>query len=100
MNIPHPEFQTTAFSDLCRRYQVRELALFGSTVRGEQSIGSDIDLLVEFEPQARVGFQALSSLSRELSSLMQRSVDLVPKAGLKRTIRDQVLSEAQVIYAS
>ena len=100
MNIPRSEFQTTALSELCRRYQVRELALFGSVARGEQRVDSDIDLLVEFEPQARVGFLALSSLSRELSVLMRRPVDLVPKAGLKKTIREQVLAEAEVVYAS
>jgi predicted nucleotidyltransferase len=100
MNIPRPEFQTTALSDLCRRHQVRELALFGSTVRGEQSLGSDIDLLVEFEPQARIGFLALAGLSRELSVLMCRPVDLVPKAGLKKTLRGQVLAEAEVVYAA
>ena len=88
MNIPRPEFQTTALSDLCRRYQVRELALFGSTARGEQSLSSDIDL-----------FLAVAGLSRELSVLMRRPVDLVPKASLKKTLREQVLAEAEVDYA-
>ncbi len=94
------ELQSVALSDLCLRYRVCELALFGSVVRGEQNSDSDLDFLVEFEPGARVGFLALSSLSRELSFLAQCPVDLVPKAGLKQTIRDQVLAEAQVIYAS
>ena len=95
-----PQFEDAAFSVLCRRYQVRELALFGSAVRGEQNAESDLDFLVEFEPQARIGFLALSSLTRELSELMHCPVDLVPKAGLKKTIREQVLAEAEVVYAS
>ena len=95
-----PQFEEAALSVLCRRYQVRELALFGSTVRGEQREDSDLDFLVEFEPQAHIGFLALSELSRELSALMRRPVDLVPKAGLKKTIREQVLAEAEIIYAS
>lgn len=94
------EFPADALHDLCRKYHVRELALFGSAARGEQTVGSDLDFLVEFEPQARIGFLALSGLSRELSVLTHRPVDLVPKAGLKRTIREQVLAEAKVIYAS
>lgn len=100
MNISPPELPADALGDLCRKYQVRELALFGSAARGEQTTDSDLDFLVEFEPQARVGFLALSGLSRELSVLTHCPVDLVPKAGLKRTIRDQVLAEAKVIYAS
>lgn len=94
------ELQSVALADLCIRYRVRELALFGSAVRGEQNADSDLDFLVEFEPGARIGFLALSGLSRELSGLIDCPVDLVPKAGLKQTIRDQVLAEAQVIYAS
>ena len=99
MSIQQPDFATAALGDLCRRYQVRELALFGSAVRGRQREDSDLDFLVEFEPQARIEFLVLSSLSRELSELMHRSVDLVPKAGLKKTIREQVLAEAKVVYA-
>lgn len=98
MNTQAPEFPTTALVDLRRKYQVRELSLFGSEVRGELRAGSDLDFLVEFEPQARVGFLALSGLSRELSALLHRPVDLVPKAGLKPTIRGQVLVEAEVVY--
>ncbi len=100
MNTQAPDLSTTALRDLCRRYQVRELALFGSAARGELRADSDLDFLVEFEPQARVGFLTLSSLSRELSSLLHRPVDLVPKAGLKPTIRGQVLAEAEVVYAA
>ena len=40
--------------DLCRRYRVRELSVFGSAARGEMGPGSDIDLLVEFLPDAQV----------------------------------------------
>lgn len=100
MNTYLPEISTAALNDLCQKYQVRELALFGSAARGEQNKDSDLDFLVEFEPQAHIGFLSLSGLSRELSALTQRRVDLVPKLGLKKTIRDQVLAEAKIIYAS
>ena len=100
MNTQMLNLSTTALDNLCRKYQVRELALFGSAARGESNVDSDLDFLVEFEPQARVGFLTLSGLSRELSSLLHRPVDLVPKAGLKPTIRAQVLAEAEVVYAA
>ena len=85
---------------LCQRYRVRELALFGSALREDFKADSDVDLLVEFESDARVSFVTLSRMQRELSSLVQRSVDLVPKAGLKPRIRRAVLASAEVIYAS
>ena len=100
MNDQQPEISTTALGELCRKYRVRELALFGSATRGELRADSDLDFLVEFEVQARVGFLALAGLSRELSLLMRRQVDLVPKAGLKAALRGQVLAESEVVYAA
>ena len=61
---------------------------------------SDADVLVEFEPDAQVGFIALSRMQRELAELLQRPVDLVPKEGLKPKIREAVLSSAEVVYAA
>jgi hypothetical protein len=55
---------------------------------------SDIDLLVSFEPGAPVGFPALARRGRELSELLGRPVDLVPRDGLKPAIRDEVLATA------
>ena len=98
LNLPATAIK--ALTDLCRKYHVRELALFGSAVRGELTAGSDLDFLVEFQPQAHIGFLALSGLSRELSSLLHRPVDLVPKAGLKPALRGQVLAEVEVVYAA
>lgn len=87
-------------ADLCRRYHVRRLALFGSVLRDDFTPESDVDVLVTFEPQASIGFMALGRMKRELASLFQRPVDLVPQDGLKPLIRDEVLSSAEVIYAA
>lgn len=87
-------------AELCRQYQVCELALFGSVLRDDFGPGSDIDLLVEFEPAAQVGFLTLGRLQGELAALFQRAVDLVPKRGLKPVIRQAVLESAKVIYAA
>jgi predicted nucleotidyltransferase len=85
---------------LCQRYRVRELALFGSALRDDFDAGSDVDLLVEFEPEAQVGFMTLARMQRELSAILHRQVDLVPKGGLKPRIRQAVLSSAEVLYAA
>lgn len=89
-----------ALSALCRRHDVRELAVFGSAARGEAGLDSDVDILVEFEPTARVGFLSLAQLAEELGQLLGRKVDLVPKDGLKPRIREAVLREAEVLFAA
>jgi predicted nucleotidyltransferase len=95
--ITIPKAEIAAF---CRRYKVRRLSLFGSAVRDDFGPESDVDVLVDFEPEARVGFLTLSRMARELSELLGRPVDLVPRSGLKPSIREVVLSQEQVIYAS
>ena len=87
-------------ADLCQRYQVKELSLFGSAVRGEMGPGSDIDVMVEFDPEARIGILRFESLSEDLAVLVGRKVDLVTKRGLKPWIRPHVLKEARVIDAA
>ena len=72
----------------CTQYRVRRLALFGSALRDDFTQESDIDLLVLFDPDARVSFLTLGRMQRELSVLFNRQVDLVPQAGLKPVIRD------------
>ena len=84
----------------CRQYHVRELVLFGSALRDDFDSNSDVDLLVDFEPEAQVGFLTLSRMQRELATIFQRPVDLVSKADLKPIVRQEVLSNVQVLYAS
>jgi predicted nucleotidyltransferase len=87
-------------SEICQRYQVDELALFGSVLRKDFRNDSDVDVLVEFKPDAQIGFLALSRMQRELAAIFQHPVDLVPKAGLKPKIRQEVLATMKVLYAS
>jgi predicted nucleotidyltransferase len=85
---------------LCRRYHVRELALFGSVLRDDFRPDSDIDVLVEFEPGAPIGLLEYVGLQNALADLIGRNVDLVEKAGLKRLIRDSVINSARLLYAA
>ena len=85
-------------SKICRRHQVKELCVFGSAAQGEVRPDSDIDLLVEFLPQAERGLLRLAAIQREFSALLGRKVDLVSKRGLNKALRDEVLSEARPIY--
>jgi predicted nucleotidyltransferase len=97
---PQIEIPTQELAEICRKYHIRQLALFGSVLRHDFGPHSDVDVLVEFERDAQIGFIALSRIQRELSALLQRPVDLVPRDGLKARIRDAVLSSAEVLYAA
>lgn len=89
-----------AIGELCHRYQVQELSVFGSALGPNFRPDSDIDLLVTFKPEAQIGLIAFSRFQQELSDVLGRKVDLVPKGGLKPLIRDEILAQAQVLYAA
>lgn len=95
--IELPKEELEAF---CEQYNVHRLALFGSVLGEDFGDASDIDLLVSFNPEARVGLLTLSKMQRELEQLFQRPVDLVPMEGLKPTIRDHVLASMVEVYAT
>ena len=97
---PGMEVDDDALIALCVRSHVRELALFGSSARGDHRPNSDVDMLVEFLPNAPVGLVELATLQVELSHLLGGVVDLVPKDGLKPLIRGSVLREAKPLYAA
>jgi len=84
--------------ELCRKNKVKKLSIFGSRARGDNREDSDYDLLVEFQPSARIGLIEYSRMQIDLSDLLGRKVDLVPKNGLKPLIKERVLAEAEPIY--
>jgi predicted nucleotidyltransferase len=86
-------------ADLCRKYGIAELAVFGSVARGDAGPDSDVDLLYVRVPGNDLGMSYFA-LQQDLEELFGRPVDLVPEDGLHRVIRDQVLADAQVLYAA
>lgn len=84
----------------CRRHRIRELALFGSVLRDDFGPESDVDVLVEFEPEARVGYQSFFRLQDELTMLFGREVDLFTPNSLKPFAREQAMQSKAVIYAA
>ena len=85
--------------EYCARQPIARLSLFGSALRGELRDDSDIDLLVEYEADARVGLFAMSGHRRDLSEIVGREVDLCTPGGISRYIRDEVIAGARLIYA-
>ena len=92
-----PEAQ---IAEICRRYEIRELAVFGSAARGELRPDSDVDLLVEFLLDAKVSLLRHAAAEREFSGVLGRNVDLVSKRALRDSVKEQVLLQARRIYAA
>jgi predicted nucleotidyltransferase len=85
------------FDENCQRYKIRRLALFGSLIREDFREDSDADILVEFQPNARVGL-AFFSLQDELSVLLGRTVDLSTPGFLSPRFREDVINESRLVY--
>ena len=84
----------------CAEHHIRKLALFGSVLRDDFSLESDIDVLVEFEEGHVPGF-AFIEMKEELSTLMGgRRVDLITPKFLHPLLRERVLAAAEVLYAA
>jgi uncharacterized protein len=84
-------------AEFCRRNHIRRLALFGSVLRDDFTPDSDVDVLVEFEPNARVGVRFFT-MEEELSEIFGRKVDLNTPGFLSDYFRDDVLAEAETQY--
>ena len=78
---------------LSEQYWVKELGVFGSFVRGEESDGSDLDILVEFEKPLRLDLIGFIELENYLSDLLDIRADLVMKEDLKPRIGERILAE-------
>lgn len=88
-----------AIASFCRKHHIRRLALFGSVLRDDFTLDSDVDVLVEFEPGHVPGL-AFFAMEAELSTIIGRKVDLNTPAFLSRYFRDAVLREAELQYAA
>ena len=87
-------------ADFCRRHHIRKLSLFGSVLREDFGPDSDIDVLVDFEPDYVVGLIRLAGMELELSALLGRKVDMRTPAELSRYFRQEVVDTAEVQYAA
>ncbi len=95
---PRIAIDRARIAEFCRRHHIRRLALFGSVLREDFGPNSDVDVLVEFDPEHVPGL-AFFDMQEELSELLGRKVDLNTPQCLSRYYRDEVLAEAEVQYA-
>jgi hypothetical protein len=96
LHIDSPRDTIEAF---CKKHHIRRLCLFGSALREDFGPGSDIDLLVEFDPNHTPGLITLAGMEIELSDILGRKVDMRTPQDISRYFRQEVLDSAEVQYA-
>lgn len=97
-NIDIPKEKIAHF---CQYWHITKLSLFGSVLRDDFRPDSDIDVLVEFQPEHIPGFLKLHKIQEELSTLLgNRQIDLVTPKFLNHRVCDRILAEAEVYYVA
>ena len=95
---------TDRLAECCRANGIARLDLFGSALRADFGPESDIDLLVEFEPDRTPGFFDFARIEQEFADLFGREVDLISRSGIERSRnyirRAEILGSAETIYAA
>jgi uncharacterized protein len=90
--------------ELCQRWKIKTLYLFGSVLREDFRPDSDIDIMVEFETDASWGLLEFVRLKRELETLFDRDVDLITKKSIEQSHnwirRQEILGTAQAVYVA
>jgi uncharacterized protein len=91
-------------TEFCDRWQVIEFSLFGSVLRDDFRTDSDVDVMVEFSPDAHPTFTTLEQMEEDLQQIFHRDIDLITRQGIETTRnylrRQEILSSAQIIYVA
>lgn len=77
---------------------IRSVALFGSQLKRKANHGSDVDLLIDFDPKAVVGFIKFFSIQEDLEKALGKKVDLVVRGGVSPHLRKEILAKSKLIY--
>ena len=91
------EIPTEKIAEICQRYGIQEMAIFGSAARDDMRPDSDVDVMVEFFPGVVHGWEYFH-LEEELAAAFGRKVDMATKKWIKPRLKSRILSEARVVY--
>ena len=101
---PQVSVPKSRLASFCRANGIKRLDIFGSALRADFGPESDIDLLVEFEPDRKLGLLELARIEQEFADLFGRKVDLVERLAVERSRnyirRAAILESAETIYAA
>jgi predicted nucleotidyltransferase len=100
----HIDIPMEKVADFCRRWQITELALFGSVLREDFRPESDVDVLARFDPKARHTLFDMVRMQEDLQRILGRQVDLVSRRGIEASRnylrKNAILKSAEVVYAA
>ena len=97
-NTPHVSIPREKIETFCKTHYITDLALFGSVLTDNFTEGSDVDILVEFDPAHIPGLFAIVEMENELTLIVGRKADLRTPQDLSRYFRDDVIKQAYPIY--
>ena len=101
IHMPIPRETIEAF---CRKWDIKEFALFGSVLRDDFRPDSDVDVMVQFDPDAHRTLFDLVEMQDELRAIFSRNVDILTRRGVEQSRnyirKKEILSTAEVIYAA
>jgi uncharacterized protein len=101
MRQPKIHIPLKQIEDFCRRWKIKEFALFGSVLREDFRADSDIDVLVSFAPDGGITFDNRVEMQDELAEIFGREVDLVEKEGIRNPFRrHEILATKEIVYAA
>ena len=89
---------TEAVNSGHHKEDIKSVALFGSYVNGSPAVDSDVDVLIDFEPTAAIGFFALAHIKRHFEKYLGRTVDLLTPPAISKFFRDEILKQAEYVY--
>lgn len=99
MQIAESEVDEERLANICDKYGIAKLEVFGSQIRGTAGPDSDIDVLYTLRPGRKLGWE-IEQLADELSDLFGRRVDLISLRSLHPLLQPSVLAEARLVYAA
>lgn len=99
METARPNLDPERIAEFCRKHRIRRLALFGSVLCADFGPDSDMNVLVEFEPGARIGWDFIT-IQDELAELFGRPVDLLTPGSIRPAYCDEILSSAEDVYVA
>lgn len=101
MKLPNIEIDENIINEIAKKYNIKELSIFGSVLRNDFTNNSDIDLLIEFNKNTNYSYFDLLEIKEKLSYIFERPVDLIEKESLKNPFRrKEILNSARKVYES
>jgi predicted nucleotidyltransferase len=98
MKSSHLPISQSTLAEFCKKHHIQKLSLFGSILREDFGPDSDVDVLVEFDPEHIPGLLGLAGMEIELSELLGRKADIRTPEDLSRYFREEVLAFAELQY--